>query len=51
VVAAGDTLLAIARRFGVSVEALSEANGITDPDLVLVGQRLVIPLPTDTPGP
>jgi nucleoid-associated protein YgaU len=51
VVAAGDTLLAIARRFGVSVEALSEANGITDPNLIRVGQRLVIPPATEPPAP
>ncbi len=39
----GDTLGAIAQRFGVTVEAIVEANGITDPDLIAVDQELVIP--------
>jgi N-acetylmuramoyl-L-alanine amidase len=39
----GDTLSSIARRFGVSVGALAEANRITDPDLVIAGKRLRIP--------
>jgi LysM repeat protein len=43
VVAAGDSLSDIAARFGVSPEALAAANGIEDPDLISVGQVLVIP--------
>ncbi len=39
----GDTLSEIAERFNVSVEALMEANGITDPDELYVGQVLRIP--------
>ena len=39
----GDTLAAIAQRFGTSVEALQEANGIEDPDEIVIGQVLVIP--------
>jgi LysM repeat protein len=39
----GDTLLAIAERFGVTVRALSAANGITDPSLLRIGQVLTIP--------
>jgi LysM repeat protein len=39
----GDTLLAIAERFGVTVRALTEANGITDPSLLRIGQTLTIP--------
>lgn len=39
----GDTLAAIAVRFGTSVEALQAANGIDDTDVILVGQVLVIP--------
>jgi LysM repeat protein len=42
-VAEGDTLAAIAQQFGTSVEALQEANGIEDPDEIVVGQVLVIP--------
>ena len=43
VVAQGDTLAAIAERFGTTVGALQEANGIDDPDEIFVGQVLVIP--------
>ena len=39
----GDTLGSIAAQFGVSVEALQAANGIDDPDEILIGQVLVIP--------
>ena len=39
----GDTLFAIAQRFGVSLESLIAANRITDPNLLVVGQLLVIP--------
>lgn len=41
----GDTLYGIALRFGVSVAALQEANGITDPNRLQVGQELIIPPP------
>jgi LysM repeat protein len=43
VVEPGDTLSVIAARFGVSVDALSQANGITDPNSIRPGQELVIP--------
>jgi LysM repeat protein len=43
VVQAGDTLGAIAQRFGVTVEALKAANGIADENLITEGQVLVIP--------
>lgn len=39
----GDTLSAIARRFGVTVEAIARANNIQDVEQLQVGQRLVIP--------
>ena len=38
----GDTLSGIARRFGVSVDALRSANGLRG-DRILVGQALIIP--------
>jgi len=47
----GDTLYEIARRFGVSVEALARANGILNPALIHPGQVLVIPVPGTTPRP
>ena len=39
----GDTLYSIGRRNGVAVDALLKANGMTDPDLLLAGQQIVIP--------
>lgn len=43
VIQAGDTLGAIAARFGVSIDAIAAANGITDPDSIQVNQELTIP--------
>ncbi len=43
VVLAGDTLTAIAQRFGVTVGALAAFNEIEDPNVISVGQRLQIP--------
>jgi LysM repeat protein len=43
VVQAGDTLALIAQQFGVSVSALQAANGIADPDEIVIGDVLVIP--------
>lgn len=42
----GDNLFRIAQEYGVSVSKLAEINGITDPELIVVGQRLTIPLGT-----
>ena len=43
VVEAGDTLSGIADRYDSSVEAIMEANELTDPTLIFVGQELIIP--------
>jgi putative chitinase len=43
IVQPGDTLSAIAWRFGRSVWAIAQANGIWNPNLIYVGQRLYIP--------
>jgi LysM repeat protein len=43
VVSQGDTLFAIARRYGVSVDDIRRANNLGDPDLIVPGQRLIIP--------
>lgn len=43
VVEAGDTLSGIASRYDVSVRDLQEANGLGDSDLIIAGQRLVVP--------
>ena len=45
IVQRGDTLFAIATRFGVTVAALTAANGISNPNLIFVGQPLTIPGP------
>ncbi|GAB4526451.1 MAG: hypothetical protein Kow0063_00730 [Anaerolineae bacterium] len=50
VVQQGDTLGAIAIRFGVSVEAIQAANGIDDPARLRVGQELIIPLGVSVPA-
>ena len=43
VVKLGETLYSIARRYGVPLDKLADANNITNPSLVRVGQRLTIP--------
>lgn len=57
----GDTLLEVAKRFGVSAAEIQEVNGITDPRLLQIGQEIIIPAgsaegvahatPTPTPMP
>lgn len=42
-VAPGETLYRISRTYGITVEELSEANGISDPRTLAVGQELIIP--------
>jgi lysozyme len=42
-VQSGDTLSSIAERYGVTVDAICQANGITDPNLISVGEVLSIP--------
>lgn len=43
VVHQGDSLAAIARAYSVSVNDLAQNNGIANPNIIYVGQRLVIP--------
>ena len=43
IVREGDTLSGIAERFGTTVEALLQANRLTDPNQIEGGRRLVIP--------
>lgn len=42
-VKAGDTLGRVAKRTGVAVEALAEANAISDPNRLRIGRVLTIP--------
>lgn len=51
VVQAGDTLSAIARRFETTVAVLLELNNLDNPNVIYVGQTLVVRAPaTPTPG-
>lgn len=43
IVQRGDTLAAIAQRYGLTVDAITHANGLPDPRRIYVGQRLTIP--------
>lgn len=43
VVQHGDTLFSIGQRYGVTVDAISRANGIVNPWFISVGQTLLIP--------
>lgn len=45
----GESLWLLARRYGTTVAALAAANGIANPDLILVDQVLVVPA-APTPG-
>ncbi len=44
-VQSGDTLGDIAQKYGISVDTLEQANGISDPNLISVGQTLNVPQP------
>ncbi|WP_448561212.1 peptidoglycan DD-metalloendopeptidase family protein [Trichothermofontia sp.] len=47
----GDTLNAIARRFGVALEVLVRLNRLTNPDVLYVGQTLRVPgMTAETPA-
>jgi N-acetylmuramoyl-L-alanine amidase len=43
VVQKGDTLAAIAARYGTTAAAVARANGLSNPNLVVIGRRLTIP--------
>jgi LysM repeat protein len=66
IVQPGDTLSTIAARYQVSLDDLMKANGLDNPDYLMLGQRLIVPVggvpvvtptftrvpaPTDTPLP
>lgn len=50
VVQRGDTLSAISRRFGTTVTALIQLNGLANANQIYVGQRLLVPSTSST-GP
>ncbi len=43
IVKPGETLLGIAAKYGVDYKELMKANGITDPNTIYAGQKLIIP--------
>jgi len=43
VVSSGETLGSIARLYGVTIEAITEANNLTNPDSLAIDQELIIP--------
>jgi len=57
VIEKGDTLLVIAREYGVTVPEIQKVNGIDDPRRLRIGQEIIIPLvkaddkPTVVPSP
>jgi len=50
VVQPGDTLSGIAVRFGTTVSAIAQANDISTPSLIYLGQRLIIPSAVQQPS-
>jgi LysM repeat protein len=46
----GDTLSQLAERFGTRVEAIAQANGIENPNLIFPGQALYLPAASTTSG-
>lgn len=49
IVSKGDTLSSIANKLGVTVSSLVALNGLTNPDLIRVGQKLIVK-PTEAPS-
>ena len=43
IVQRGETMFSIAQRYGLTVDAVTHANGIPDPRQIYIGQRLEIP--------
>ncbi len=50
VVQAGDNLWKISVQYGVTVEAIREANGLTEASVLHAGDRLLIPAPVPSPN-
>lgn len=52
VVVAGDTVLGLAQRYGVTEDAIVQANSLQTTASLKIGQQLIIPTcPTATPSP
>ena len=50
IVAQGETLIGLAVRYGVSLEALQQANPGVQPEALSIGAVLIIPLASDAPA-
>ena len=50
IVQPGDTLWSIAARHGSTVQAIMQANRLTDPNAIYAGLRLFIPVSGGQPG-
>ncbi len=48
VIQAGENLFRLALRYGTTVQAIVEANGLADPHSIRAGQRLIIPAGDDS---
>ncbi len=51
VIARGDTLFDISRRFGVSLDSIVAANSLVDIDRISIGQVIILPLYTPSATP
>lgn len=51
VVQAGENLFRISLRYNVSMDAIAQANGLTNRNLIFIGQQLVIPGVSGSPAP
>ena len=49
VVSAGETLAGIASTYGTSVDSLVSANGLTNPNLIRIGQQILVAAAAATP--
>ena len=47
----GDTLWAIAQQYGMTVADLAKASGITNPDMIYIGQSITVPEPKKAETP
>jgi LysM repeat protein len=45
IIQSGDTLWSIAAKFGVSAQAIASANQMFNPNVLVVGRQLYIPIP------
>ena len=50
VVAPGENLLTIARRYAITPQAIAQANHLANPNLIVIGTQLRIPTSPAPPG-